>query len=168
MESTVSKRAKSPINIGLADEQRAKVVEILTHLLADEHVLYIKLRNYHWNVEGMFFQSLHEFFEEQYTALAETIDNIAERIRSLGAYAPGSMADFREMARLNESTHLNGDGELMLQNILADHEMIIQVLRRNVDETMDEHHDAGTADFLTAIMEEHEKTAWMVRSHLKN
>jgi starvation-inducible DNA-binding protein len=140
---------------------------MLGQLLADETVLYIKLRNYHWNVEGIHFQQLHALFQEQYTVLEEQIDDVAERIRSLGHYSPGSMAAFRELSRLKESDNLEGNGILMLQNILADHEMVIQVLRHDLEAAMEEYKDAGTSDFLTALMEVHEKMAWMVRSHLK-
>jgi len=155
------------IEIGIKANHRAAVVKMLGQVLADETVLYIKLRNYHWNVEGIHFQQLHALFQEQYTALEVQIDDVAERIRSLGHYSPGSMGAFRELSRLKESDNLGGDGVLMLQNILADHEMIIQVLRHDLDAAMEEYHDAGTSDFLTALMEAHEKMAWMVRSHLK-
>ncbi|MEM6697233.1 MAG: DNA starvation/stationary phase protection protein [Bacteroidota bacterium] len=165
--NTIVDQSTATVNIGLSDVKRAAVVEILAHLLADEHVLYIKLRNYHWNVEGMNFQPLHALFEEQYNSLAEVIDDVAERIRSLGAYSPGSMSQFSQLARLQETDHLGGNAKKMLENVLADHEMLIQVLRHNVEETMDEHRDAGTSDFLTGLMEMHEKMAWMVRSHLK-
>ena len=154
------------VNIGIEAGNREKIAEILAQLLADHHIFYIKLRNYHWNVEGMFFQPLHELFEDQYDDVEEIIDDIAERIRSLGYYAPGSMDDFKTMARLSETGHLNGDAAQMLQNILADLEMLIQILRGNVDEIMDDYKDAGTSDFLTGIMEKYEKMAWMVRAHL--
>ena len=159
--------AENDIAIGIKQENRAAVVKMLNQLLADQHVLYIKLRNYHWNVEGMYFQQLHALFEEQYNEIAVQIDDTAERIRSLGHYSPGSMKAFMELSRLQESDNLSGDHRLMLQNILADHEMIIQVLRQDVDASMDEYHDAGTSDFLTALMEAHEKMAWMIRAHLK-
>jgi len=155
------------INIGIKASDREQVIKILRQLLADQHVFYIKLRNYHWNVEGIHFQQLHAFFAEQYTVLDAQIDDIAERIRSLGDYAPGSMAAFRELSRLQESDGLQGNATQMLQNILADHELTIQVLRHDVEATMDEYHDAGTSDFLTALMEAHEKMAWMVRAHLR-
>lgn len=155
------------IEIGIKADHRTAVVKMLEQLLADETVLYIKLRNYHWNVEGIHFQQLHALFQEQYTVLEEQIDDVAERIRSLGHYSPGSMGAFRELSRLKESDNLGGDGVLMLQNILADHEMIIQVLRHDLDAAMEEYNDAGTSDFLTGLMEIHEKMAWMVRSHLK-
>lgn len=157
----------TPVNIGIGTQNRTEVAKMLNQLLADEHVLYIKLRNYHWNVEGMYFQQLHGLFEEQYNTLSVQIDDIAERIRSLGHYAPGSMQSFAEMSRLQESEHLNGDYKLMLQNILADHEMIIQVLRHDLEAAMEEFNDAGTSDFLTALMEAHEKMAWMIRAHVR-
>lgn len=159
--------ADQSIEIGIKTNDRAAVVQMLNQMLADQHILYIKLRNYHWNVEGMYFQQLHALFEEQYNDIAVQIDDIAERVRSLGHYAPGSMQDFQQLSRLQESGHLNGDHQLMLQNVLADHEMIIQVLRQDLEAAMNDHNDAGTSDFLTALMEAHEKMAWMVRAHLK-
>ncbi len=166
MNQITKVQTPSKVNIGINEQNRSSVAEILAQILADEHILYIKLRNYHWNVEGMFFQSLHGFFEEQYNELAESIDNIAERIRSLGFFAPGSMGDFKDLARLSETGNLNGKDVQMLRNILADHEMMIQILRGNVEDTMEKYNDAGTSDFLTALMEQHEKMAWMVRAHL--
>ena len=165
-KTTQLTQGENKVNIGIATENRAKVVETLTLLLADEHVLYLKLRNYHWNVEGMFFVALHELFSEQYGKLEGYIDDIAERIRSLGYYSIGSMEEFKSMARLGESDHLNGNAKQMLQNLLVDHEMLIKVLRNDIDETQDQYKDAGTADFLTALMEDHEKMAWMIRAHL--
>ncbi len=157
---------KVDVNIGIKQENREAVSEMLKQLLADEHVLYIKLRNYHWNVTGIHFQQLHAFFEEQYNALAVHIDEIAERIRSLGFFAPGSMEEFKKYARLDETAHLNGDARQMLENLLLDHEAIIQILRHNQDAAMEKYNDAGTQDFLIALMEEHEKHAWMLRAHL--
>jgi len=155
------------INIGMPKKDRDSVAEILSTLLADQHTMYIKLRNYHWNVEGMHFQALHDMFQEQYEQLEKFIDDTAERIRALGHYSPGSMEEFRKMARLQETSNLGGDAKKMLENLLADHEMIIQTLRVDVDETADKFHDMGNSDFLTALMEEHEKMAWMLRSHLR-
>ncbi len=159
-------RGKAEVNIGIQAAKREGVAEMLKHLLADENILYIKLRNYHWNVTGIHFQPLHAFFEEQYTALAVHIDDIAERIRSIGFFAPGSMEEFRAYTRLEETHHLNGDAHQMLENILHDHEAIIQSLRKDQDAAMEKYSDAGTQDFLIALMEAHEKLAWMVRSHL--
>lgn len=154
------------VNIGIETSNRQGVAHALKQLLADEHVLYIKLRNYHWNVTGIHFQQLHAFFEEQYDDLEDHIDDIAERIRSLGFFSPGSMEEFKKEARLEETGHLNGNAEQMLKNLLADHEAIIQFLRHDQDVVMEEYNDAGTQDFLIALMEEHEKMVWMVRAHL--
>jgi starvation-inducible DNA-binding protein len=159
-------REKQSANIGISPANRESVSQMLYHLLADEHVLYLKTRNYHWNVTGMFFQPLHAFFQEQYTLLEARIDEVAERIRSLGFFAPGSMEEMKTFTRLEETSHLNGNAEQMLQNLLKDHEMIIQFLRRDLDLAVDTYNDAGTSDFLTALMEDHEKMAWMIRSHL--
>jgi len=157
---------KVDVNIGIETSNRGQVAEALKKLLADEHLLYIKLRNYHWNVTGIHFQQLHAFFEEQYDDLEDHIDDIAERIRSIGYLASGSMEEFQQYARLEETGHFNGDAQKMLENLLADHEAIIQFLRHDQDMVMEECNDAGTQDFLIALMEEHEKMAWMVRSHL--
>ncbi|MCO6490119.1 MAG: DNA starvation/stationary phase protection protein [Phaeodactylibacter sp.] len=168
MSSTTDQltKRKADVNIGIQQSKREGAAELLKHLLADEHVLYIKLRNYHWNVTGIHFQPLHAFFEEQYTALAVHIDDIAERIRSLGFFAPGSMEEFGAYARLKETHHLEGDARQMLENLLHDHEALIQSLRKDQEAAMEQYGDAGTQDFLIALMEVHEKHAWMVRAHL--
>jgi starvation-inducible DNA-binding protein len=158
--------SKVAVNIGIHDQQRELVAEMLKHLLADEHVLYIKLRNYHWNVRGPYFQPLHAFFQEQYTALETFIDDIAERIRSLGSFAPGSMEEFIQYARLEETGHFDGKAEEMLRHLLHDHEAIIQSLRKDQELAMEQGGDAGTQDFLVGLMEAHEKFAWMVRAHI--
>ena len=154
-------------DIGIASEQRAGVSRILNKALSDEHVLYVRTRNYHWNVTGMHFRSLHEFFEEQYKALESAIDEIAERTRSLGFRAIGSMREFLQHARLPEQAPAEvPDAVGMLRNLLADHEAIIKYLRADVDACDDEFDDVGTADFLTGMMEAHEKMAWMIRAFL--
>ena len=157
---------KVDVNIGIEQEGLGLVTDILQKLLADEHVLYVKLRNYHWNVTGMSFQPLHAFFAEQYEAVSTFIDDTAERIRSLGAFAPGSMAAFRELSRLEETGHFNGNARQMLENILNDHEAIIRSLREDQEAVGEKAGDNGTQDFLIGLMEAHEKFAWMVRAHL--
>lgn len=152
-------------NLGLSSKARETVLGLLFKLLADEHVLYVKTRNFHWNVTGLDFGSLHLFFEKQYGELAETIDEIAERIRSLGGTAPGSMKEFLKLARLEEQPGDHLAAEKMLAALLTDHETIIRELRTDID-LIDKAGDAGTNDFLTGIMEEHEKKAWMLRAHL--
>jgi len=153
-------------NTGLDARQRSGVVELLEQLLADEHVLYVKTRNYHWNVTGPRFHDLHKFFEGQYEEIAERIDEVAERIRALGEVAPGSMAAFVKSARLKEHTGAVPDADTMIRNLLEDHEAVIRSLRTDLATANEKHGDAGTSDFLTGLMEDHEKTAWMLRAHL--
>ena len=149
--------------IGIPDDKRAGVVSLLTGLLADEYVLYTKTRNYHWNVTGPHFNDLHKLFEAQYDALAETVDEMAERIRTLGAPAPGTLAEFAKQTRLREHPGESPDARTMLVNLLADHEALARTLRDDL-ETAAGAGDAGTSDFLTGLLEKHEKTAWMLRA----
>lgn len=157
----------SEINIGLEASEREGVVHLLQGNLADLHVLYIKTRNFHWNVVGPRFSQLHKFFEEQYDALEEAIDEVAERIRSLGGISAGSMAEFLKLARLSEHTGPLPNADGMIAALLADHEAIIRQLRHDLDTVNEKYHDAGTSDFLTGLMEAHEKMAWMLRAHLE-
>ncbi len=150
--------------IGLSDGDRRGVVKILSTLLADEFVLYTKARNYHWNVVGPRFNDLHKFFEAQYTELEVVIDDVAERIRALGDFAPATIAGFARASRLKEHPGRYPDADTMLANLQEDYEEIIRSLRTDLAACQDKFHDAGTADFLTGLMEQHEKTAWMVRS----
>ena len=154
------------VEIGLSGQHREAVGQILNALLADQHVLYVKTRKYHWNVVGPQFKSLHELFEEQYKAIAEEIDETAERARSLGVRAHGTMAEFTKHARLEEDPGFP-DAMTMVANLVRDHEAAVKQLRSDIDRCEDDHHDAGTADFLTALMENHEKTAWMLRAYLQ-
>jgi starvation-inducible DNA-binding protein len=153
---------------GLDPAQRSGVVTLLEQLLADEHVLYVKTRNYHWNVVGPRFHDLHKFFEGQYEAIAEQIDEVAERIRALGGVAPGSMAAFLKNARLKEHNGPVPGADSMIQRLLDDHEAIIRTLRADLATANEKFGDAGTSDFLTGLMEDHEKTAWMLRAHLES
>jgi starvation-inducible DNA-binding protein len=154
-------------NIGMTDGDREAVVKILNTVLSDEYVLYTKTRNYHWNVVGPQFNDMHRFFETLYTALNEVIDAVAERARALGGRAFGSLAEFTKSARLTEDPGTVGSAKEMLAALLADHEALVITLRADVDTVTDEHEDAGTADFLTGLLEQHEKTAWMLRAHLE-
>ncbi len=156
------------IDIGISDADRENVSFLLNTLLADEHVLYIKTRNYHWNVAGMHFMSLHRFFEEHYKMLEEMIDDIAERIRALGHYALGSMKDYTKLTRLLETNHIDGEPDKMLQNLLDDHQTIIRILRKDLTTDAEKYKDFGTSDFITQIMEKHEKMAWMIRAYINN
>ena len=136
---------------------------LLTGLLADEYVLYTKTRNYHWNVTGPHFNDLHKLFEAQYDALAEVVDEVAERIRALGASTPATLAEFAKQTRLREHPGEYPDARTMLANLLADHETLARTLRADVETTAGAG-DMGTSDFLTGLLEKHEKTAWMLRA----
>ena len=154
------------IEIGIPDTARRSVADTLNHLLADEYVLFTKTRNYHWNVTGPQFSQLHTFFEEQYEKLDDFIDDIAERARSLGASAAGSLAEFTKLARVKEQPGQSLDAEGMIRQLLADHESLVRQLREDAVAVTDKHQDIGTGDFLTGLLEDHEKMAWMLRAYL--
>jgi starvation-inducible DNA-binding protein len=154
-------------NIGLLDEQRDGVVAILNTLLADEYLLYTKTRHYHWNVVGPQFNDLHKFFEAQYNELNEIVDDVAERARALGGNAIGTMAEFLTYTRLKEQTAYYPEAREMIATLLADHEALICQLRVDLEICVEQYHDAGTNDFLTGLMEQHEKMAWMLRAFLE-
>jgi len=151
-------------NIGIGEKQRDNLGRILNALLADEFVLYIKTRRFHWNVVGSDFGELHKFFESQYEALDEIVDQVAERARALDAISAGSLQEFLKLTRLKEQAGKNPNASGMLAALLADHESVIRSLRKDL-ETADRLGDVGTNDFLTGLMEQHEKMAWMLRSY---
>ena len=153
-------------NIGLSDKNSKEVASILNKILADEYLLYTKTRNYHWNIEGSNFMEMHLFFENQYTAIDESIDEIAERVRQIGHYAQGRLTDFIKQSQLIEQQYTS-DQQKQLKNLLDDHEAIIRFLRLHIDIFTDKYKDAGNADFITGLMEKHEKMAWFLRSYLK-
>lgn len=154
-------------SIGIKTENRAKVAEILVKTLADESILYTKTRKAHWNVEGQDFYNKHLFFKAQYQQLDEMIDQMAERIRMLGHYAPATLGEYLALTHLSES-HLEANDSLTyMRELLSDHESIIIHLRENIENFAVEFRDAGTSDYITGLLETHEKMAWMLRSHLK-
>jgi starvation-inducible DNA-binding protein len=153
--------------IGIRPADSAQVAQSLNTLLADEHILYIKTRKAHWNVEGPDFLSVHRFFEEQYKELQEMIDEIAERIRTIGHFPEATLAAFLKETRLTEETREKNDSAGFMKSLLQDHEAIIIHLRENIDIYDNEFHDIGTSDFITTLMETHEKMAWILRAHLK-
>ncbi|WBX70028.1 Dps family protein [Tenacibaculum retecalamus] len=154
-------------NIGISEENRQAIVNELVKLLADEYVLYTKTRNAHWNVEGEDFYNKHKLFEAQFEQLAETVDSVAERIRSLGHYAPATLKDFLALTHLTEKNENDNSAIGFIKELLADHETICVHLRENIIPFADTYKDLGTSDFITGLLEEHEKTAWFLRSHLK-
>ena len=152
--------------IGITAANRKKIAGILSSLLADEFLLYLKTRNAHWNVEGPDFHQMHVFFEQQYEQLDETMDQVAERMRMLGHYAPATLKAYQELTHLTEASRAKNNSAGFIKELLNDHESIIERLRENIHKVDEEWKDAGTADFLTGLMETHEKMAWMLRSHL--
>lgn len=154
------------VNIGLSEKNREAVAKELTKLLADEHVLYNKTRSYHWNVESSNFMELHKLFEEQYTQIAENIDQIAERIRALGFYAEGRLGELLKLAELQEP-EIPSEAADQIANLLLDHETLVRNLREYIKVFADKYEDDGSSDFVTGLLREHEKTAWMLRSYLK-
>ena len=152
-------------NTGISPKNSEAVALILNTLLADEYVLYTKVRNYHWNVEGPSFMELHKFYEEQYTELAETIDEVAERIRKIGHFAEGRLKDFIALAHLEEQEYTK-DPKTQQKNLLDDHETIARYVREHIEEAEEKYKDVGTSDFLTGILKGHEKWAWFLRAYL--
>lgn len=151
-------------NIAIEREKRDKVSQILNTIVADENVLYIKLRNYHWNVRGIHFPALHALFEEQYNELLPIIDEIAERVRMVGFLSLGTMASFLEHTRIEESPSNDMPAEAMIQDLVKSNQAMIRNLRDDIDNIAEEYNDEGTADLLTETIQLHEKFAWMLRA----
>ena len=152
-------------HLGIDADDRRGVCSILSAFVADQHVLYQKTRLCHWNLVGGRFDPLHAMFDAQYRALAEAIDATAERIRMLDGVAPASLGELGRAARLPELDGCLVEGGTALAVLLADHETCAVTLRADIERVTD-HGDVGTADLLTGLLREHEKTAWMLRSHL--
>jgi len=155
----------STSSVTLGEATRQKIAQYLAHLLADTYVLYVKTQNFHWNVTDPRFFSLHKLFEEQYEALAEAIDVIAERIRALQHKTPASLKQFLELSCLDEAGP-DLTANAMLEQLIQDHESIANHLRPWIPES--QHlKDEGTGDLLIERLRFHEKTAWMLRSHFQ-
>ena len=152
------------IDIGIAEPQRRAIAEGLSRVLADSYTLYLKTHNYHWNVTGPMFNTLHQMFEAQYTELATAVDEIAERIRALGFPAPGSYTAYAELTEIPEETGVPS-AEEMLANLVAAQETVVRTARA-VFPLVDTANDEPSADLLTQRMQVHEKNAWMLRSML--
>ncbi|MCE9582228.1 MAG: DNA starvation/stationary phase protection protein [Planctomycetes bacterium] len=152
--------------VGLSGEHRHGAIRILNAVLADSYVLHTKCRNYHWNVSGPSFLQLHKFFQEQYEEVGSAVDEIAERVRMLGGHPIATLAEFLNEARLTEPAGEPPSSCAMLANLLADNEAVARQLRKDIPQCLDDNKDAGTADFLTGLLQKHEKTAWILRSLL--
>jgi len=154
------------MNIGISEKNLKNSAEQLSGVLANEMTLYIKTRKFHWNVAGESFMELHKLFEAQYTQLEASIDEIAERIGKLGHKTIGTMQEFSKLSCIKESPGKYASSKDLLIELLKDHETVIVMLRKDVDEAVEKNKDAGTADFLTGLMEQHETIAWTLRRYL--
>lgn len=152
------------MNLGIDREQREAIAAGLARLLADSYTLYLKTHNYHWNVQGPMFNTLHQMFEVQYVELATAVDDIAERIRALGVEAPGSYSAFAQLASIKEAEGEESADEMIRQLVIGQ-EAVVRTAR-GIFPDADAANDEPTADLLTQRMHLHEKNAWMLRSML--
>ena len=155
-----------PVNIGIEKEDRQEIVQGLSRLLADTYTLYLKTHNFHWNVTGPMFNTLHLMFEEEYTELATAVDLIAERIRTLGYPAPGSYSDYAELSSIQETTGVP-EAEEMIKLLVEGNEAVVRTAR-SIFPLAEKANDESTADLLAQRMSLHEKNAWMLRSLLSD
>ena len=152
------------IDIGIAEQDRAAIADGLSRLLADTYTLYLKTHNFHWNVTGPMFNTLHTMFETQYTELAVAVDDIAERIRALGFPAPGTYAQYSKLSSIKEQEGIPA-AEDMIKLLVEGQEAVVRTAR-GIFPLLEKVSDEPTADLLTQRMQIHEKTAWMLRSLL--
>jgi starvation-inducible DNA-binding protein len=152
-------------NLGILEKHLQDVSGELNKLLADEVVLYIKTRNYHWNIEGPNFSEMHKFYEQQFNELDVIMDEVAERIRTIGHYTEARLVDYLKLTNLIENDYTNFQND-QLKYLVASHETIINNLRRLIPLFADKHKDLGSSDFVTQLLGKHEKMAWMVRAYL--
>ncbi len=153
------------VNLGIPEGGRKAIAKGLSRVLADTYTLYVKTHKYHWNVTGPLFSQLHAAFEAQYTQLQEAVDSLAERIRALGEFAPGSFIEFQELSEIKEVKGVPTAMEMVGQ-LLKDHETVVRGIRVLIPEA-DKAEDEATSDLLTGRLREHEKTAWMLRAMLE-
>jgi len=154
-------------SIGMSSKHLDKSIVLLTAILSDEMILYIKTRKFHWNVTGESFMELHKLFEVQYTELEKSIDIVAERINQLGGKTIGTMKEFLQHTQLKEMPNSYPTQKEMLKLLLTDHEAIATLLHKQVEEITDEKKDIGTADLFTKLTQEHEANAWILRRYLQ-
>jgi starvation-inducible DNA-binding protein len=164
MPNRISGERSAGINIGISDKDRKSVCKELNKLLADSYLLYLKTQNYHWNVEGNMFQSLHVLFEQQYQELTQAIDIIAERIRALGEFAPGSLTAFSKISSIKEESAIPSADE-MIHNLVHGNEAVVTTARAIIT-LADDCEDEVTTDLMIERMQVHEKNAWMLRSFI--
>lgn len=163
-EMEATRKREFGVNIGISEQDRKEIAEGLSRLLADTYTLYLKTHNFHWNVTGPMFDTLHNMFEEQYRALADAVDAIAERIRALGFPAPGTYAEFGRLASIKEEPGVP-DAETMIARLLEGHEAAVRTAR-SILGVIGRANDETTLNLVSERMQAHEKTAWMLRSML--
>ena len=155
------------MNIGISEINRKNIADELSKLLANEYMLFTKTKNAHWNVEGLDFYDKHQLFDNQANQLASTIDSVAERIKTLGFVAPASLKAFLELTSLQDTDLASNSSVAFINDLLSAHETIIIQLRNNISLFADSYGDSGSSDFITSLLQEHEKTAWILRTLLK-
>lgn len=160
----MAKKNEMSVNIGISDKDRKKIAEGLSKLLADTYTLYLKTHNFHWNVTGPMFNTLHTMFETQYTELATAVDAIAERIRALGFPAPGTYKEYARLSSIQEEEGVPEASE-MIRKLVEGQEAVVRTAR-SIFPVIEAAADEPSADLLTQRMQIHEKTAWMLRSLL--
>ncbi len=165
--SSIEKINPMKTAIGIKRKHTLAIAHVLSKILADEYVLSTKTRNAHWNIIGPDFYDKHKFFETQIDQIDAFIDDVAERIRMIGHYAPATLKLFLELTQLTEMTREKNNSQGFIKELLADHEAIIITLRENIRPFSTEFGDLGSGDFITGLMEAHEKMAWFLRSHLQ-
>lgn len=153
-------------NIGISDKNRQAIADQLSKILADEFVLYSKTLNAHWNIEGPDFHAVHLYLETLYNQQQGIVDTVAEKIRAVGHYVPAQLTKYLELTHLSEKDLEKNDSQTLFAELLEDHESIIIFLRENIKTMADKLMAEGISDYITGLMEYHEKTAWMLRSHL--
>lgn len=161
-------KAQDNLNTGISNTNSKKVADELNKVLADEFVLYTKTLKFHWNIEGRDFHALHLFLDDQYNQLQTIIDSVAERVRKVGHFAIGSMKEFLSETSLKEHASTSPVAESMLAELVSDHDALIRKTRTLIDDFDKKYDDKGSSDFITGVMKEHEKMAWMLRASVPN
>lgn len=161
-------KTQDTLNTGISNANSKKVADELNKVLSDEFVLYTKTLKFHWNIEGRDFHALHLFLDDQYHQLQTIIDSVAERVRKVGHFAIGSMKEFLTETSLKEHAATANIAESMLSELVSDHDALIRKTRTLIDDFDKKYDDKGSSDFITGIMKEHEKMAWMLRASVPN
>lgn len=153
------------VDIGITEKNRTDVAMIINKILANQYSLYTKTLNYHWNIEGSDFYALHKFLEAQYEELLDIVDDVAERVRSIGCKTIASLKEFAKLSVVEDELFGGGKNQAqMIEQLARDHETIIKLLRKDADVVLNKYQDSGTNNFLIEVLEKHEKMAWMLRA----